>query len=129
MSADCDGPLPLTGLVIVVEDESLVRMLLEESLREMGFAAAGFDNASSALEHLINVKGECVLIIADQGLPGGIQGAEFIGMVKEKWPSIPSVITSGYLLDEGVIPPYSSWLSKPYTLVELEETIDRALNR
>jgi len=59
----------------------------------------------------------------DQGLPGGMQGAEFIHMAKERWPSVPSILTSGYLIDEQVIPPSATYLHKPYTLEQFEKTI------
>jgi DNA-binding NtrC family response regulator len=119
--------LPITGHVIVIEDEPVLRMLLEETLAEIGFSSATFDNAASALTHLISIKGECALIIADQGLPGGIQGSEFIRLAKEQWPSIPSILTSGYLIDEQVIPASTIYLHKPYTLDQLETTIATVL--
>jgi len=121
--------LPITGHVIVIEDEPVVRMLLEETLAEIGFSSATFDNAASALTHLISIKGECTLIIADQGLPGGIQGAEFIRLANEQWPSTPSILTSGYLIDEQLIPASTIYLPKPYTLEQLEKTIAIVLLR
>jgi len=48
--------MPTTQHVIVIEDEPVVRMLLEEMLAEIGFFSAAFDNAASAVAHLINVK-------------------------------------------------------------------------
>jgi len=86
-----------------------------------------FDNAASALTHLTNAKGDCSLLIADQGLPGGMQGSEFIRLVKERWPSIPSILTSGYAVDEQMIPPTTIFLAKPYTLDCLETTIATCL--
>ncbi|MGF6317868.1 response regulator [Pseudomonas frederiksbergensis] len=119
--------LPITGHAIVIEDEPVLRMLLEETLAEIGFSSATFDNAASALTHLISIKGECTLIIADQGLPGRIQGSEFIRLAKEQWPSIPSILTSGYLIDELVIPASTIYLHKPYTLDQFETTIATVL--
>jgi DNA-binding response OmpR family regulator len=121
--------LPITGHVIVIEDEPVVRMLLEETLAEIGFSTATFDNAASALTHLISINGDCTLIIADQGLPGRIQGSEFIRLAKEQWPSIPSILTSGYLIDKQEIPASAIYLHKPYTLDQLETTIATVLLR
>jgi DNA-binding NtrC family response regulator len=120
--------LPLgTRLVIVIEDHPVVRMLLEEALAELGFSSATFDNAASALIHLTNIEGECILVIADQGLPGGVKGTDFICLVKDQWPSIPSILTSGYVVDEQMIPPGTIFLPKPYTLDHLETTIATSL--
>lgn len=129
MSMHLAEPLPKTGHVIVIEDESVVRMLMEETLAELGFSSATFDNAASALTHLVKIKGECILIIADQGLPGGIRGSEFIRLAKEQWPLIPSILTSGYVVDDQVIPPSTIFLHKPYTLDQLETTIGTVLQQ
>ena len=75
----------------------------------------------------MQVQGDCRLIIADQGVPGGIQGTEFIRMAQDRWPSIPAILTSGYLVDEQVIPPETTYLAKPYTLEQLEKTIATVL--
>lgn len=129
MSVHLAGPLSITGHVIVIEDKPVVRMLMEETLAEIGFSSATFDNAASALTHLMSIKGECILIIADQGLPGGIQGSEFIRLAQEQWPLIPAILTSGYIVDEQVIPPSTIYLHKPYTLNQLESTIGTVLQQ
>ncbi|PJH85576.1 response regulator [Pseudomonas sp. WCS365] len=104
-------------------------MLLEETLAELGFSSATFDKATAAFTHLVRIKGECILIIADQGLPGGIQGSEFIRLAKEQWPLIPSILTSGYVVDEQVIHPSTIFLRKPFTLNQLEMTINSVLQQ
>ncbi|PWE45494.1 response regulator [Pseudomonas prosekii] len=98
-------------------------MLLEEALAEIGFSSAAFDNTTEALAHLISLKGVCSLIIVDQGLPRGIQGIELIHIANERWPVIPSILTSGDLVDEQVIPPSATYLQKPYNLDQLEQAI------
>lgn len=129
MSVRLAEQLPTAGHVIAIEDNPVVRMLLEETLAELGFSSATFDNAAAALTHLVRIKGECILIIADQGLPGGIQGSEFIRLVKEQWPLIPSILTSGYAVDEQVIHPSTIFLRKPFTIDQLEMTISSALQQ
>jgi CheY-like chemotaxis protein len=114
--------------VIVIEDEPVVRMLLEETLAELGYTSAAFDNASVALSHLVDVQGDCALIIADQGLPGGMQGLEFIRTANEQWPIIPTILTSGYEIEKQTIPPGTTYLRKPYTLGQLENTIATKVN-
>lgn len=129
MSVRLADRLPTTGHVIVIEDDPVVRMLLQETLAELGFSSATFENAAAALTDLVRIKGECILIIADQGLPGGIQGSEFIRLAKEQWPLIPSILTSGYVIDEQVIHPSTIFLRKPFTLNQLEMTINSVLQQ
>lgn len=127
MSVNWDELMPISGHVIIIEDDAVVRMLLRETLAEIGLTSAAFDNAVAALTHLMYIQGDCTLIIANQGQPGGIQGTEFIRMANKRWPSIPSILTSGYLTDEQVIPPSATYLHKPYTLDQLEKTIATVL--
>lgn len=122
-----DELVPTARHVVVIDDEPAVRMFLQESLAEIGFSSAIFDNAVTGLTHLFRVQGDCCLIIADQGLPGGIQGTEFIRMVKERWPAIPSILTSGYFVEEQLISPSTTYLHKPFTLKQLEKSITIAL--
>jgi len=123
VSVNWEDLSPISGNVIVIEDDSVVSMLLAETLTEIGFSSATFDNAVAALTHLKNMKGCCALIIADEGLPGGIRGSEFIQKAKETWPTIPAILTSGFLIDEQVIPQSTAYIQKPYTLDQLEQTI------
>jgi CheY-like chemotaxis protein len=71
VSVDWKDGQPVLGRVIVIEDDPVVRMLLEEFLAELGYASAGFDNAVQALSYLVHIEGDCAFIVADQGLPGG----------------------------------------------------------
>lgn len=123
MSVNWDDRPAASRHAIIIEDEPVVRMLLQETLTEMGFTSAGFDNAVQALTHLIHIQGDRTLLIADQGLPGGVQDTELIRMANNRWPSIPSILTSGYLIDKQVVPPSATYLHKPYTLDQLEKTI------
>jgi DNA-binding NtrC family response regulator len=123
VSVDWKDAQPVLGRVIVIEDEPIVRMILEELLAELGYASAAFDNAIQAMSYLVHIEGECTFIIADQGLPGGIRGTEFIRIANERWPSIPSILVSGYSVDEQLIPLSATFLHKPYTVAQLESTI------
>lgn len=123
VGADWDDRQAVFGNVIVIEDEPVVRMLLQEMLMEIGFTSSAFENAVQALTYFMHLRGDCSLIIADQGLPGGIQGSEFIRMAHKRWPSIPSILTSGYHVDVQDIPSSATYLHKPYTLAQLEQTI------
>jgi len=126
VSIDSRDGQPAPGLVMIIEDEPVTRMLLEELLAELGYSSAGFSNSVQALNYLVRIEGDCALIIADQGLPGGMRGTEFIRMANEKWPSIPSILVSGYSVDEQTIPLTATFLLKPYTLTQLERTIATA---
>lgn len=119
--------LPLTGWAIVVEDDPTLRMLMTEILAEIGVRSMDFTNADDALIHLLASNSGCPLVIADHGLPGQIQGAEFIEMVKAKWPSTAAILTSGYELEPATVPPSTTYLHKPWSMDEFVTAIANLL--
>jgi DNA-binding NtrC family response regulator len=93
------GLLPISGKVIVIEDDQTLRLLMADILREIGAQSLAFETADDALTYLLEAHTPCPLVVVDHALPGQIQGAEFIEMVKGKWPTTGSILISGYLLD------------------------------
>ena len=114
---------PLTGWVIVVEDDPSLRMLIEEVLTEMGLHSQEFSTADEAMKYMSESHGGYPLVIADHGLPGQIQGAEFIEMMKLKWPSTATILTSGYDLNSSMVPAGTTYLHKPWSIDDLMMTV------
>jgi DNA-binding NtrC family response regulator len=114
-----EGLLPIQGEIIVVEDDPTLRELMLDIVEEVGAKASAFETADDALTYLLQSHGECRLVIADHGVPGQIQGTEFIEMVRGKWPSIAAILTSGYLIDPASVPPSTIYLHKPWSLDDL----------
>lgn len=111
-----EGFRPIEGSVIVIEDDPTLRALMEEIVSEVGGKAISFGTADDALTYLLQTHEQCRLVIADHGLPGQIQGIEFIEMVRSRWPSIGAILTSGYLIDLEAVPASSIYLHKPWSL-------------
>ncbi|VVM42136.1 hypothetical protein PS645_00302 [Pseudomonas fluorescens] len=114
-----EGFLPIEGFVIVIEDDPTLRALMEEIVSDVGGTAISFGTADDALTYLLQTHEQCRLVIVDYGLPGQIQGIEFIEMVGSRWPSTSAILTSGYLIDPETIPASSIYLHKPWSLDDL----------
>ncbi|WP_044286816.1 response regulator [Pseudomonas simiae] len=110
---------PVTGRVIVVEDDPTLRILMVDIMTEIGLHSVDFETADDALIYLLSMPEGCPLVIADHGLPGQLQGAEFIEMVKAKWPSTATILTSGYALEPSIVPSPTTYLNKPWSLNDL----------
>lgn len=119
MNVNWEGLLPVQGEIIVIEDDLTLRELMVAIVEEVGAKASAFETADDALTYLLQAQSECRLVIADHGVPGQIQGIEFIEMVRGKWPSIAAILTSGYLIDPASIPPSTIYLHKPWCLDDL----------
>ncbi|MBB3242042.1 DNA-binding response OmpR family regulator [Pseudomonas sp. Tn43] len=119
MNVNWKGLLPIHGEIIVIEDDPTLRSLMEDIVAEIGAKVVAFDTADDALTYLLEAHDQCRLVIADHGVPGQIQGTEFIEMVRGRWPSIAAILTSGYQIDPVTVPPAAIYLHKPWSLDDL----------
>lgn len=101
-------------VVLVVEDQTLVRMFMADFLDEAGFKvfeAVGADEALTVLEARPDVQA----VVTDIEMPGSMNGIELTHVIRDRWPGIGMIVTSGRqrpgpddLPDEVV------FLAKPY---------------
>lgn len=81
-------------VVLVVEDEPLVRLFASDMIEEAGFEvlqAADATDAIVTLEDRLDVR----VVFTDVDMPGGIDGIMLAICIRERWPSIQIIITSG----------------------------------
>jgi DNA-binding NtrC family response regulator len=119
VNVNWEGILPIQGEIIVIEDDPTLRSLMVDIVAEIGAKAVAFDTADEALTYLLKAHDQCRLVIADQSVPGQIQGSEFIEMVRGRWPYIAAILTSGYLIDPATVPASTIYLHKPWSLDDL----------
>jgi len=81
-------------IVLLVEDEVLVRMMIADELRDAGFTVietANPDQALDVLTHAFDVK----LVLSDVQMPGAMDGLALARLVRAAYPAIKIVLTSG----------------------------------
>lgn len=99
-------------LVLVVEDEPLVRLDITLAMVDAGFAVIEVPDAEQALE-LLETRKSIGLVFTDVELAGKIDGLELANRVKTDWPHIPVMVTSGSatpgpdLADNFIAKPYN----------------------
>ena len=107
-------------LVIVVEDEVLVRMVAVEVLSGAGYVVLEAEHAAMALEHLASRADEVAAICTDVHMPGLIDGMGLAKHVAATWPAIGLLIMSGKARPaDGELPVRAHFLAKPYGIDEL----------
>jgi len=104
-------------VVVVAEDEPLLRMLAVETLTEEGFVAIEASNAVDALA-ACKAQPEAVdVLFTDIRMPGSIDGLELAHKVHERWPWIPVLLASGNIfLNPEELPEGARFLPKPYDM-------------
>lgn len=100
--------------VLVVEDEALIRMDVVDQLTEEGyevFEAANADEAVALLEGNTTIR----IMFTDIDMPGSMDGLKLAAAVRNRWPPVKIVVTSGHRIVEITdLPDGSVFFSKPY---------------
>jgi len=106
-------------LILVVDDEALVRFVAADALEEGGYAVAEAANAENALK-VLEGRTDVQLLFTDVQMPGAFDGLELARKVHSRWPEIRLIITSGRLqLKPFDIPDHGCFIAKPYRELEL----------
>jgi DNA-binding NtrC family response regulator len=105
--------------VLVVEDETLIRLWAADLLQEDGFLVLEAKNADAALK-LLEDRPDVKLLFTDVQMPGSLNGMELAREVHARWPHILLVITSGRERPTRAdIPNDGRFVAKPYTAEQL----------
>lgn len=101
-------------IVLVVEDEPLVRMAIVDHLEDEGFTVLEAADADAALVILLNNL-DVRIVFTDIDLPGSMDGLKLAAAIRDRWPPIKIVVTSGHRkVDISDLPPEAQFVPKPY---------------
>ena len=102
-------------VVLVVEDEPLVRMTAADELEEAGFQVLEAANADVALKVLEARSDEVQVLFTDVDMPGSMDGLTLAEHVHKRWPHVLLLISSGYARPHpDEIPDHGQFMPKPY---------------
>ena len=108
-------------VVLVVEDEAMIRMTLVWELEDAGFVVLEAKNADVAMAMLTD-RSDIVVVVTDVRMPGSVDGLGLAAWMREHAASTPIVITSALaeLPDIAVInPAIARIVAKPYSSQEV----------
>jgi CheY-like chemotaxis protein len=102
-------------VVLVVEDELLLRMHAVEMIAAAGFEVVEAGNADQAIE-ILEARRDITVVFTDIQMPGSMDGLKLARAVRGRWPPIKIVATSGHVnVGEKDLPEGGRFLSKPYS--------------
>lgn len=117
---------PSISVVLVVEDEALVRMLAVDMLEDAGLTvveAATADEAWAILES----RGDVGALFTDIEMPGSMNGFALADRVAKRWPHIRLVIASGRCRPAPRdVPDHGMFVPKPYMADQVLTAFERA---
>ncbi|WP_112989832.1 response regulator [Rhizobium sp.] len=110
-------------IVLVVEDEPLLRMAAIDMIEAAGFEALEAADAIQAVEILENRPDVCI-VFTDIDMPRGMDGMRLADLITDRWPPIHIIITSGHTVPpKHTLPLDSVFFSKPYREKDVIATI------
>ena len=114
--------------VLVVEDNDDVGRFSTELLEDLGYIVRRADNADSALAILAKDEFAADLVFSDVIMPG-MNGVELAGIIRERYPGLPVVLTSGYsnVLAENAHRGFDL-IQKPYSVESLSRILRKAIS-
>jgi two-component system, response regulator PdtaR len=107
------------NVVLIVEDEPLVRMSISGALLQAGFEVLASSNGAEALE-VLAVRPGVFAVVTDIVMPGAVDGFELAREIQHRWPDIGVVVVSGQMEPpKSHCPNAVLFLSKPFKVSTL----------
>jgi len=109
-----EGQTGISPVVLVIEDEPLQRMMAIDLVEEAGFEAIGAADAEEAVR-ILEARSDIRIVFTDIDMPGSIDGMMLAAAIRDRWPPIEIIITSGHIREEEVVLPVRGvFFPKPY---------------
>ncbi len=106
-------------VVLVVEDDWLLRLIAVEIVEDAGLVAVEAANADEAIA-ILERRADIALIFTDVDMPGTMDGLKLAHAVRRRWPPIKIIIVSGKThLSDADLPSDARFFSKPYSVPDM----------
>jgi len=110
--------------ILVVEDETLVRVDAVGVLRDGGYIVLDAADSSEALQ-LIEDNTDVWVLFSDVDMPGVQDGLTLAHEVRRRYPAAHIIVTSGKALPHGRgLPIHGRFIGKPYCMNDVARLID-----
>ncbi len=117
------GTAPAAGTVLIVEDNAEVAEVSQAYFEQLGYQVRHAASAQAGLD-LIERENHIDLVFSDILMPGGMNGLEMADTVRQRYPQIAVLLTTGYSSSaEDAMHRGFEVLAKPYDLAALERAL------
>lgn len=106
----------------------MIRWSIAEDLADAGYQVLEAGNADEALK-VIQANSNVGLIFTDIDMPGSMDGLKLAALVRDRWPPIRLIVTSGKRIVEITdLPDGSVFFSKPYSHREVAAAVEEMMS-
>jgi CheY-like chemotaxis protein len=110
-------------VVLIVEDELLLRMNTAEMIGYAGFDVVEAGNADEAIA-ILEARPDIYVVFTDIQMPGSMDGLKLARFVRGRWPPIKIVATSGFVnVGKDDLPEGGRFVAKPYRSEHIVATL------
>ncbi|RMU85894.1 Sensory box sensor histidine kinase/response regulator [Pseudomonas coronafaciens pv. porri] len=117
--------------ILIVDDEPTVRMLLTDSLGDLGYTLIEAADSLAGLK-LLRSDVHIDLLITDVGLPGGMNGRQMADAGREVRPQLKTLFITGYAENAAIgdeqLGPGMRVLTKPFAIDALTSRVQELMN-
>ena len=107
------------AVILVVEDEAIIRMSAVDFLEEAGFSVLQASNADIAVQ-ILGSQSDILAVFTDIEMPGSLCGLKLAKAIHDRWPPIHVIGASGrYALSETDLLELARFIRKPYAPTEV----------
>jgi CheY-like chemotaxis protein len=112
-------------VILVVEDEVLVRMVAIQAAEDSGFEALSAATADGAIK-ILESRSDIRVVFTDVNMPGSMNGLRLAHAVRGRWPPIELLVTSAIgQITAKDLPQRARFLPKPYGVALLSEALQQ----
>jgi CheY-like chemotaxis protein len=119
--------------ILVVEDDADVRGVVADQLEDLGYQTLTAANGSEALQLVAEKASAIDLVLTDVVMSGGMSGIDLLHALHARHPSLPVILTSGFMANHVAGEPGTlaetgaPILTKPYRQEDLARAVEGAL--
>jgi CheY-like chemotaxis protein len=112
-------------VVLIVEDEPLLRMAGSDMIESAGFDVVEAANATQAVR-ILESRFDIHIVFSDIDMPAGIDGMKLAAVIRDRWPPIEIILVSGQVNPPQTdLPARTVFFPKPYKEAEILDQIRR----
>ena len=110
-------------MLLVVENELLLSVDISDALKDDGYDVITVANADEAIK-VLETRNDIHTIFTDIDLPGSMDGLKLAAAVKDRWPPVHIIVTTGMSVPRrDQMPAKSLFIAKPYRNAEVLEAL------
>ena len=111
------------AVILIVEDDPLIRMDAAQMIADGEFDVIEAANADEAIT-ILETRLDITVVFTDIQMPGSMDGLKLAAAVRDRWPPIKIIATSGHvMIGRHGLPEGGLFLPKPYSSAQILKTL------